>query len=307
MINRLFSVFIILSFIMISGCSGDEAPKKVSLYKREGGVSRETDYPQQNTIWFGFDPGLGPKEEVMIYTPFLKYLEKTTGKRFRIKFTTKYEDTVENLGRGVTDFAAIGALKYVIGKDEYGIRYLVSGLNREGFPTYHTMIFTRADSNIESIKDIKGKCFAFGDRMSAQGHFIPRKMLSNAGITLDDLGKYVYTGSLTNAVKAVLNGECDAGGIRDSLAKRLASEGKIKILKVSGAYPAVLIAYNSNVDGKIVEAVKSALLSFDPMGKDRDMLFDWDRTEMPGGFTEIKEPGLEKVKALAMEYGLLKK
>ncbi len=307
MINRLFSAFIAIMFLLIQGCSGDETPKKVSLYKRDGGISREADYPRQNTIWFGFDPVLGPKEEVMIYTPFLKYLERTTGRRFRIKFTTKYEDTVENLGRGVTDFAAIGPLRYLIGKNEYGIRYLVSGLNRDGFPAYHTIIFTRADSNIESIKDMKGRCFAFGAETSAQGHFIPRKMLSDAGITLDDLGKYVYTGSLRNAVKAVINGECDAGGIRDGLAERLASEGKIKILKVSGAYPAVLIAYNSSVDGKIVEAVKSALLSFDPMGKDRDMLFDWDRTDMPGGFTEIKEPALDRVKALAMEYGLLKK
>ncbi len=307
MIIRIFSACLITFLLIFSGCSGDETPKKVSLYKRAGRISKETEYPQQNTIWFGFDPGLGPKEEVRIYTPFLKYLEKTTGKRFRIKFTTKYQDTVENLGKGITDFAAIGALRYVIGKNEYGIRYLVSGLNKEGFPSYHTMIFTRPESNIESIKDIKGKCFAFGAEMSAQGHFIARKMLNNAGITLNDLGKYVYTGSLTNAVKAVLNGECDAGGIRDSLAKRLAEDGKIKILKVSGPYPAILIAYNNAIDSKIVEAVRSALLSFDPMGKDRDMLFDWDRTEMPGGFTEINKPELDKVKALAGEYGLLKK
>jgi len=36
------------------------------------------------------------------------------------------------------------------------------------------------------------------------------------------------------------------------------------------------------------------------------MLVDWDKTEMPMGFTKVNELELEKVKALARRYGLLK-
>jgi phosphonate transport system substrate-binding protein len=299
-----FLILVTVLFLLSSGCVKKETPKKVSLSKRAGDQSARLERPQPNTLWFGFDLRLGPKEEVSIYTPFLQYLEKATGRRFRIKFTQKYEDTVKNLGTGVTDFAAIGPLSYVIGEREYGIRYLVSGVNSDGDPQYHSIIFSRSDSPLQNLNDLRGKCFAFGSEMSTQGHLIPRKMLEDAGIPLDHLSEYLYTGSHLNAIKAVLNGACDAGGIQDTLAHRLASEGKIKIIKISEPYPSSLIAYNSALDAKIVESIRSALLAFEPRGRHKDMLADWDKTEMPLGFSRINEPELKKVMTLARKYGL---
>ncbi|GBD96548.1 phosphate-import protein PhnD precursor [bacterium BMS3Abin06] len=307
--SSLIPLLILISclFPVFSGCTEQETPKKVSLFKRAGEVPEVTESLQPHTLWFGFDLRLGPKEEVRIYTPFLKYLEKSTGKRFRIKFTEKYEDTVENLGRGITHFAALGTLNYVIGANKYGIKYLASGVNKEGDPRYYSMIIVKPDSPIQDVRDIKGKCFAFGSKMSTQGHLIPRKMLEDAGITLEDLSSYIYTGSHINVAMAVLNGECDAGGIQDILANRLVSKGKIRIIKISEPYPTSLIAYNSAVDSRIVEAVRSALLAFEPTGKHKELLFDWDKTEMPLGFTEINELELDKVMSLAERYGIMKK
>ena len=300
-----FLIIASLLFLLFPGCVKKENPKKVSLYKRAGDISEKLDKPRPNTLWFGFDLRLGPKEEVSIYTPFLQYLEKATGRRFRIKFTQKYEDTVKNLGNGTTDFAAIGPLSYVTGEKEYGIWYLVSGVNSDGDPRYHSIIFSRPGSLLRDLNDLRGKCFAFGSEMSTQGHLIPRKMLEDAGITLDDLNKYIYTGSHVNAVKAVLNKECDAGGIQDTLANRLASEGKIKIIKISDPYPSSLIAYNSAVDAKIVESVRLALLAFEPKGRHKEMLIDWDKTEMPLGFSRIDELEINRVMGLANKYGLV--
>jgi phosphonate transport system substrate-binding protein len=300
-------IFLCFSVLIISGCTNPDTPKKVSLYKRSGDAVEEPGLPRHNTLWFGFDVRLGPKEEIIIYTPFLKYLEQKTGRRFRIKFTGKYGDTVDNLGTGITDFAVIGPLRFVIGKEKYGIHHLLSGVNREGDTTYHTMIITGEKSGIDNIKDIRGKCFAFGSEMSTRGHLIPRKMLEDNGITLNKLGKYIYTGSHLNAAMSVINGECDAAGVQDVLAKRLESEGKIRIIKVSESFPGSLIAYNSAVDKRTVSEVKEALLAFDPKGKDKDMLVDWDKSEMPLGFTEVNEIEFDKVKILAEKYGIIKK
>ncbi len=302
-IRPLFFFLFILLFI--PGCAKKETPKKVSLYNRTNEVSKGMDHSRQNVLWFGFDLRLGPKEEVMIYTPFLKYLEEATGRQFRIKFTERDEDTINNLGKGATHFAALGTLNYVIGQNKYGIKYLVSGVNRDGDPRYQSAIFTKPESGIRDIHDLKGKCFAFGSHMSTEGHLIPRNMLEAAGMRLGDLGNYIYTGSHMNTVRSVLNGECDAGGIQDSLAKRLAAEGKIRILKMSEPFPSSVIAYNSALDSDTVKAVRSALLAFEPAGKHKAMLAGWDKTEMPLGFTEINEQELNKVTGFAREYGLL--
>ena len=303
---RLFLIFFSI-FLITSGCNGKEEPKKVSLYKNSSSTGKSVSIAQPNTLWFGFDLRLGPKEEVQIYAPFLKYLEKTTGRRFRIRFTRKYEDTVENLGKGITHFASLGTVSYVIGAEKYGIKYLVSGVNQEGDPRYHSVIFSTPDSIINNVRDIRGQCFSFGSKMSTQGHLIPRKMLEDEDITLDNLGKFIYTGSHINSVKAVLNGECDAGGIQDILANRLASEKRIKIIKMSDPYPSSLIAYNKSVDSTIVKAVKLALLDFEPAGKHKKLLIDWEMTEMPLGFSEIDELELNRVMFLAKRYGLLEK
>jgi len=113
-------------------------------------------------VWI--DLRIGPKEDVRSYIPLLKYLESATGRRFRIKFSEKYENTVDDLGKGVTHFAAVGALSYIIGEAEYGIKYLVNGVNKEGDTIYHSIIFTAPISSISNLKDLKGKCFAFGSR-----------------------------------------------------------------------------------------------------------------------------------------------
>lgn len=298
-------IVLALIFMAVSGCKKEETAKKVSLYKISEEDVHEPALPSPTTLWFGFDPRLGPKEEIQIYTPFLKYLEKATGKRFRIKFTEKYQDTVENLSKGTTHFAVLGTLRYVIGREKYGIKYLVSGVNKDGDPRDHSVIFTRADSSINNLSDLKGKCFAFGSEMSALGHLIPRKMMETEGVTLKDLDRYFYTGSHLNTLKAVLNGECDAGAIQDVMVNRPVAEGKIKIIKMSDSYPGSMIACHQGLDDKTVQAVKEALLAFEPTGKHKSMLVDWDRTEMPLGFTVLNESELQKVKDLAKEYGLL--
>jgi phosphonate transport system substrate-binding protein len=301
--------FIILSAflsLLLSGCVKNEEAKKVSLSNKTAEPAEETAYPSRETLWFGFDLRLDPKEDVRTYIPLLKYLENATGRHFRIKFSERYEDTVEDLGKGVTHFASVGTLSYVIGEAKYGIRYLASGVNADGDTTYHSIIFTSPKSSIHDLKDLKGKCFAFGSRMSTQGHLIPRKMLEDGGITLADLGRYVYTASHFETVKSVLNEDCDAGAIQDTLAKSLASEGKIKILRISEAYPGSLIASSSAVDKKTFEAVRAALLAFDPAGKHKDTLVDWNKTEMPMGFTKVDELELTRVRSLAIKYGLLK-
>lgn len=302
---KILIILLLFPILICSGCTQRETPKKVSLNKKVPEPARKIREAEGNTLYFGFDLRLGPKEDVKIYSSFLRYLEDATGYRFRIKFNESYKDTIDNLKNGITHFAAIGPLSFIIGKEGDGIKCLVSGLNEKREPKYHAVIFTRPESNIENIRDLKGKTFAFGARYSTQGYLIPRKMLKDAGITLNELRYYIFAGSHGNTVRAVLNGEVDAGGMQDNLARRLGREGKIRIIKVSEPFPSSLICYNTGVDSKIVEAVRSALLYLYPTGKHKDVLVDWDKTEMPYGFAPINESEYEIIRVLARKYGLL--
>jgi phosphonate transport system substrate-binding protein len=301
---RFYLLLLFFFSLILSGCSQEEIPEKVSLDRRSSNTGIPAPQPEPGGLRFGFDLRLEPKEDVKIYLPFMRYLESNTGNKFSIRFTERYENTIENLGNGITHFAALGPVNSVLAIKRYGAGCLVMGLNSDGKPEYRAVIFTRINSPLNNIRDLKGRTFAFGDRFSTQGHIIPRKMLEAAGITLMDLKGYVFTGSHANTARVVLNGDYDAGSMQDALAKRFVAEGKIRILAASKPYPSSLICFNKNVDPIIVKAVKSALLSFDPKDKHAGILVDWDKTEMPDGFAEYREESLKEIEQLVKKYRL---
>lgn len=302
--SNILTVLFIIALIFISGCGNDQKEIKIDLSKTQTG---DIQFPQEDTdvVYFGFDLRLSPKEDVRIYTPFLQYLSEETGRTFKIHFSSEYDTTQDNLGKGNTQFAALGALSYLKAYDEYGVVCLVRGLNAECRDKYRAAIVTPPDSDINQIKDLGGKKFAFGSLYSTQGHLIPRKMLEDADINLSDLGQHIYTGSHKNCAKAVLTGECDAGGIQDTLAISLENEGKLRIIAFSDYYPSSGISVNKDIDPVFREAVKNALLSFDPKGEHSAILADWDKTEMPCGFVETEDKDYDKLRELAIKYGLI--
>lgn len=60
-------------------------------------------------MWiFGFAVHATPEEDARQYLPLLRYLEKATGFRFKLRFTPKTHLIADDLGKGTVHFAAIG-------------------------------------------------------------------------------------------------------------------------------------------------------------------------------------------------------
>ncbi len=100
-------------------------------------------------------------------------------------------------------------------------------------------------------------------------------------------------------------GQCDAGGVQDTLAQSLASEGLVRIVAYSDYYPSSGISANKDVDPELVEAVKKALLDFDPKGKHASNLVDWDRSEMSNGFIDANNEDCKQLRELAIKYDII--
>lgn len=256
-------------------------------------------------IYFGFELRLGASEQIKLYQPFMDYLSKETGYSFRMLLSDTYRSNRENLGLGRVSFAAIGGLGFVKAQRNYGVNMLARGLNVEKVASYRSVIFTSPDSDISRLADVEGRRFAFGSKSSTQGHLIPRKMLEREGISLKDLESYTYTGSHQNAVNAVLEGRADVGAAQDTLVMALARQKKIMIMKISKYYPSSGIAYNKDVDPEVILKVKKALLNFDPHGRHKETMPNWNRTEMAEGFVEATLSDFLPIYDLAHEYGLL--
>ncbi len=302
---RYLSIVLLILLGLLS-CDSTNIPKKVSIKNRADVKEQNAEISKEPVVLkFGFDLRLEPKDDFKIYMPFLKYLAEATGRKFSIVFTADYEETIKNLGTGVTQFAFLGPVNCIRAKKLYATGCLAMGRNAKGKQEYQAAIVVRAGSRLSSLVDLRGKSLAFGSRFSTQGYLIARYMLEEAGLELKDLSSYEFTGSHNNAMRAVLNGNFEAGAVQDGLARKMAASGKIKILSVSKPFPASLVCFNKNVDPLIIEEIRQALMDFDPQNRHAKMLIDWNKTEMPAGFAPYDASRLEEVKALAQQYGLL--
>jgi len=166
--------------------------------------------------------------------PLQLYLTEALGVPVKLVIPKDYNATIEGLGNGSLDFASTGAVAYVKARKAYGVVPLVQ---RDIDKQFHSVFITQAASPINSIADLKGKRFAFGDLVSTSGSVIPYRALTDAGLDPSkDLEWFRYTGSHSATVLAVAAGVADAGSADETVFKSLVASGKVDGSKVRVFY-----------------------------------------------------------------------
>jgi phosphonate transport system substrate-binding protein len=166
--------------------------------------------------------------------PLQTFLTEALGVPVKLVIPKDYKATIEGLGNGSFDFAIFGAVSYVQAHQKFGVIPLVQ---RDIDKQFHSVFITQAGSSINSIADLRGKRFAFGDVASTSGHIIPYRSIIEAGISPDkDLQWARFTGSHTATVQAVAAGIADAGSADETIFKAMVADGKVDASKVRVFY-----------------------------------------------------------------------
>lgn len=304
--QKTWAVVVLTLIIMffISGCQAS-APIKIDLQKTVSSKQLQKMVKTKVEYYYvGFDRRLEPSEDVKMYVPLLNYLDRTTGYKFRLRVFPQDADIAREMEQKQIQFAIIGPVS-LLRAEKYGAKNLVIGITENGTSSYRAMIVTRPGSPIKSIQDLRGRTLAFGARTSTQGYLIPRILLAQAGLNLSDLASFESFQSHADAANAVLSGQFDAAALQDTLAKKLAAQGLVKIVTTSAYYPCSGISVAPGIDPAVVAAVQKALLEFDPQGKDRHGLYQWDNSEMPKGFRQAENDPYAVYRPWAERFGLL--
>jgi len=156
--------------------------------------------------------------------PLRDYLSKAMGEPVNLIIPTNYNATVEALGNGSLDFAYLGGLTYLKAHQLYSV---VPVVQRAVDKQFHSLFITQAGSAVNSLTDVKGKMFAFGDINSTSGHLIPYSELKAAGVVADRDFKFRYTGSHPATAKAVESGAADAGALDETVYKAMLADGTL--------------------------------------------------------------------------------
>ncbi|HOD42620.1 MAG TPA: phosphate/phosphite/phosphonate ABC transporter substrate-binding protein, partial [Candidatus Wallbacteria bacterium] len=122
-------------------------------------------------------PYLDPRKMVRNYESMMEYLKnelKIT--EVRLVLTPDYNALTQFLKEGKIDVAWHGTFAYPRAREVTGAKAILTPI-WSGKKSYCGIIVARADSNINKIEDLKGRSFAFTDKKSASGYFLPKIFL----------------------------------------------------------------------------------------------------------------------------------
>lgn len=125
-----------------------------------------------------------------------------------------YAGVMQGLLAGQLHLAGLGPSAYagIYLQDPNVVEPFAVTINLDGSLGYYAPMYVRADSNIQTIEDMRGRSLAYADPNSASGYLVPRAELRSQGIVDDEFfGRTGFGGGHEQAVIAVLNGQYDAG------------------------------------------------------------------------------------------------
>jgi phosphonate transport system substrate-binding protein len=137
---------------------------------------------------------------------------------------------------------------------------------RFGSPSYNGQIYTRADSGLNSLADLKGITFCRPDALSTSGWIIPSIDLRAAGVNIDTEITTKDTGSHDAAVAAVYGGECEAGASYVDARTRIEDESPdvmevVQVIHQSVDIPNDGVQYVSSLSRELRDQINTALLA----------------------------------------------
>ncbi|MDZ7702770.1 MAG: phosphate/phosphite/phosphonate ABC transporter substrate-binding protein [Halobacteriales archaeon] len=153
------------------------------------------------------------------YAPVGDQLESATGQPVDLRYSRSYSTILQALGSGNGDIAETGPFAAALGVKADKIEI---ALQRHAFGswTYHSVIVTREDTDIESVEDLAGKKIAFADITSASGSLYPLFMIKDAGLNIGEAPGSSegadFEGSWSShaqAAEALKAGQVDAAGV----------------------------------------------------------------------------------------------
>jgi len=217
----------------------------------------------RKVVYFGVIPRDNPRIMYEKYQPLLDYLSEQTPYTYELVLKKTYEETVNALGSGETDVALLGPLTYLEARAKYGAISILKSKGADGTTSYKSVIIKKKDSPVRGLSDLKGKSVAFASSKSTSGNLIPRYLLANSGIHLNDLSGYANFDYHDSVVKAILKGQYTAGAVRDSVAKKYMKLG-IEVIAESEAIPTGPLVVGPGTPYAVTENIKKALLALNP-------------------------------------------
>lgn len=243
-----------------------------------------------------------PGDDLKAWLPFVRYLASelagdgvTEG---RIAITRTSEEMSARLNAGAARFKAGSVDLYMDSPlimlsvvNSSGAK-LMARRWKGGIAEYTSVVFTRKDSGITTLADLKNKIIAFEDGSSSSGYLLPWLALQRVGLMGVQMSNhtmappdgqvgYMFSGDTRNTVAWVLYDRVMAGAIPNSDFNMLKEEqrAQLAIIYESVLIPRHVVAYRADLAPTLAMRIKEILVSMDKTEAGRKVLATFENTQ----------------------------
>ena len=170
-----------------------------------------------DTLIFSYTPVEDPSVYENVFTDFIAYLSKLTGKRVKWYGAESYAAQVEAMRSGRLHVAGISTGPTVFGVNLAGYVPFSIMCKGDGTFGYKLQLITHKDSDIRQVKDLKGRNVAHVTPSSNSGNQAPRALFKDMGVVPGKDYKVQYSGKHDNSIMGVANKDYDAAPIASSV------------------------------------------------------------------------------------------
>lgn len=269
---------------LLAGCSAASSSAEAGDTASAAGTAAETGNPggEDGVFTIAYAPNESNTEAADARNGLAEDLGAVLGCEVEEIQASDYNAIIEALRTGSADMAYMGSQALALGVERTGLEPIVMKAE-DGDPEkaiYHSVFITNAaNTDINSIEDIKGRTMAFVDPDSTSGNLVPTAEIIQAfpddGLNSDMLhtnGDFFeavsFSGSHQAGLQAVVKGDVDVVPISDQIlaseiANGNAAESDIKIIHESGAIPAEAMVVAEHVDQATRDKLTEFLTSYD--------------------------------------------
>lgn len=199
--------------------------------------------------------------------PLKRYLEETLDKDIELIVTTDYSSMIEAMRHGRLELGYFGPLSYVLAKQKSDIEAFAA-ISKDGSTTYQAVLIGNAEDGIDSFEDVAGKEVVYGDVASTSSHLIPKSMLAEQGLSVDDDYREHFVGAHDAVAMAVMNGRAQAGGLSKPIFESLVARGvvdgnKVVVIAESKPFPQYPWTMRASLDPALKEKIRDAFMAID--------------------------------------------
>lgn len=220
-----------------------------------------------DTLVFAYTPVEDPAIYEDIWDPFIEHLEKVTGKDVQFFAVQSNSAEVEAMRSGRLHIAGFSTGPTPFAVNLAGaVPFALMGSD-DGRFGYTLQVYTRKDSGIDKMTDLKGKRVAHTAPTSNSGNLAPRALFPALGVTPEKDYEVIYSGSHDQSMLGVVAGDYDAAPVASEVVDRMAERGlydpnEVKIVWESKPFPTTSYGYAYNLDPALAEKIKEAFFSF---------------------------------------------